>query len=281
MKKLSVLMLTLVFVLAASTALAAQQSEYTKEQVYESLFGHIKVINDDDDYSYGLKVYVNAMTIAVYQSNKGPISASDPEMAKFDVGMAQIEAKLWQRYEALAKAGKRPEELVTIYRPHSSNLSANQAKEIAQAKAITERIWAETKAAINTTQQQAPPKEQAPAKPAPAKVERVEANGTIRGANNRTLGRIEPRGTQQVVRVSGREIGTIEPRGSQHVVRASGREIGTIEPRGSQQVVRASGREIGTIEGNGTVKNTRNQTIGTVPGMKKEWAAVFFFFTFE
>lgn len=46
----------------------------------------------------------------------------------------------------------------------------------------------------------------------------------------------------------------------------------------AQTVRNASNATIGKIESNGTVRNSSNATIGYARGIKKEWAAVFFFF---
>ena len=49
----------------------------------------------------------------------------------------------------------------------------------------------------------------------------------------------------------------------------------------AQKVYNANGSNCGKIESNGTVRNERNQQIGRVSGIPKEWAAAFFFFFFN
>ena len=48
----------------------------------------------------------------------------------------------------------------------------------------------------------------------------------------------------------------------------------------AQTIRNASNAQAGTIESNGTVRDRSNSTMGSASGVKKEWAAVFFFFDF-
>ena len=78
---------------------------------------------------------------------------------------------------------------------------------------------------------------------------------TVRNASNATIGKIESNGT---------------------VRNSSNAMIGRIESNGT--VRNSSNAMIGRIESDGTVRNSSNATIGYARGIKKEWAAVFFFF---
>ena len=78
---------------------------------------------------------------------------------------------------------------------------------------------------------------------------------TVRNASNATIGKIESNGT---------------------VHNSSNAMIGRIESDGT--VRNASNAMIGRVESDGTVRNSSNATIGYARGIKKEWAAVFFFF---
>lgn len=63
---------------------------------------------------------------------------------------------------------------------------------------------------------------------------------------------------------------------AQTVRNASNATIGKIESNGT--VRNGSNAMIGRVESDGTVRNSSNATIGYARGIKKEWAAVFFFF---
>lgn len=78
---------------------------------------------------------------------------------------------------------------------------------------------------------------------------------TVRNASNATIGKIESNGT---------------------VRNSSNAMIGRIESNGT--VRNASNATIGRVDSDGTVRNSSNATIGYARGIKKEWAAVFFFF---
>ena len=45
----------------------------------------------------------------------------------------------------------------------------------------------------------------------------------------------------------------------------------------AQTLRNGSNTKIGTIESNGTVRNGSNTKIGTAQGVKRQWAAAFFF----
>ena len=50
-------------------------------------------------------------------------------------------------------------------------------------------------------------------------------------------------------------------------------------PVAAQTVYDGSNRSIGKVESNGTVRDGSNRQIGQAKGVKREWAAVFFFFS--
>ncbi len=59
---------------------------------------------------------------------------------------------------------------------------------------------------------------------------------------------------------------------------ASNSYIGKVESDGT--VRNASNSYIGKVENDGTVRNSSNSCIGYAKGVKKEWAAIYFFFNF-
>lgn len=65
---------------------------------------------------------------------------------------------------------------------------------------------------------------------------------------------------------------------AQDLRNGSNQKVGSIESNGT--VRNASSQKVGTIESNGTIRNASNQTIGNASGVKKEWAAAFYFFDF-
>ena len=80
----------------------------------------------------------------------------------------------------------------------------------------------------------------------------------IRGANNAVIGKIDADGT---------------------VRNASNATIGKIASDGT--VRNASNATIGKVDSDGTVRNASNATIGTAKGVKRSWAAAYFFFFFR
>ena len=97
---------------------------------------------------------------------------------------------------------------------------------------------------------------------------------TLRNGSNAKVGTIESNGT--VRNASNAKIGTIESNGT--VRNASNAKVGTIESNGT--VRNGSNAKIGTVESDGTVRNGSNTKIGTAQGVKRQWAAAFFFFDF-
>lgn len=78
---------------------------------------------------------------------------------------------------------------------------------------------------------------------------------TLRGNSNQQIGSISSDGV--IRNKSNSQVGKIESNG-------------TIRDRNNAQ--------IGKIESDGTVRNKNNSSIGRASGVKKEWAAVAFFF---
>jgi len=86
----------------------------------------------------------------------------------------------------------------------------------------------------------------------------MQSDGTIRDRSNAQVGKIESDGT--IRDRSNAQVGKIE-------------SDGTIRDRSNAQ--------IGKVESDGTVRDRSNAQIGSARGVKKEWAAVaFFFFNF-
>ena len=75
---------------------------------------------------------------------------------------------------------------------------------------------------------------------------------------------------------SGNAIGKIESDGT--VRDKSGNRVGQITSSG--EIRSSSGNTIGKIDNDGTVRNGSNSCIGYAKGVKKEYAAVYFFFNF-
>ena len=71
-------------------------------------------------------------------------------------------------------------------------------------------------------------------------------------------------------------VGKIESNGT--VRNSSGNSIGKVESDGT--VRNGSGSSVGKVESDGTVRNSSGNQIGSASGVKKEWAAAFFFFNF-
>ena len=66
------------------------------------------------------------------------------------------------------------------------------------------------------------------------------------------------------------------PMEAQTVRNSSNMKVGSIESNGT--IRNSSNMYIGKIESDGTVRNGSNMTIGSARGVKREHAAVFFFF---
>ena len=104
---------------------------------------------------------------------------------------------------------------------------------------------------------------------------KIESGGVVRDKANRQVGRIDFDGA--IRNSSNAQIGKLESDG---VVRdKSNAPVGKVESDG---VVRdKSNAQIGKIQSDGTVLGRNNARIGTATGVKKEWAAVAFFFFFD
>ena len=63
---------------------------------------------------------------------------------------------------------------------------------------------------------------------------------------------------------------------AQDLRNSSGSQTGKIESDGT--VRNSSGSRIGKVESDGTLRNASGSRIGSAKGVKKEWAAVTFFF---
>ncbi len=81
---------------------------------------------------------------------------------------------------------------------------------------------------------------------------------------------------QDLRNASSQKVGSIESNGT--IRNASSQKVGSIESDGT--VRNASSQKIGSVESNGTVRNASSQKIGSASGVKKEWAAAFYFFDF-
>ena len=79
---------------------------------------------------------------------------------------------------------------------------------------------------------------------------------------------------QDLRNASGSRTGKIESDGT--VRNDSGTKIGKIESDGT--IRNSSGTKIGKIESDGTIRNASGTKIGSASGVRKEWAAVTFFF---
>ena len=98
---------------------------------------------------------------------------------------------------------------------------------------------------------------------------------TLRGSTNNYIGSID---TDGVIRnKNNSQVGRICSDG---VIRNSNNsQIGKIESDG---VVRNSNNsQIGKVESDGTVRDRNNAQIGSAKGIRREWAAVAFFFFFD
>ncbi len=98
---------------------------------------------------------------------------------------------------------------------------------------------------------------------------KIESDGTVRLGGS-SKGKIERDGT---IRVGGSSVGKIEHDGT---IRKGGSSVGKVERDGT---VRIGGSSVGKIEDDGTVRKG-GSSIGSAKGVRKEYAAVLFFFEF-
>ena len=98
---------------------------------------------------------------------------------------------------------------------------------------------------------------------------KIESDGTVR-INGSSVGRFESDGT---IRVNGSSKGNIESDGT---IRKDGSSVGKVESDGT---VRLNGSSVGKIESDGTVRKN-GSSVGSSAGVRKEYAAVLFFFDF-
>ena len=81
--------------------------------------------------------------------------------------------------------------------------------------------------------------------------------------------------TAQTIRnSSGSSCGQIESNGT--IRNSSGSSIGKVESDGT--VRNGSGSSIGKVESDGTVRNSSGSSIGKAEGVRRDWAAAYFFF---
>ena len=102
----------------------------------------------------------------------------------------------------------------------------------------------------------------------------IDNDGTVRNSSYSTIGHIDSDGT--VRNSSYSTIGHIDSDGT--IRNSSYSTIGHIDKDGT--VRNSSYSTIGHIDSDGTVRNSSYSTIGHAKGIKREWAAVFFFFNF-
>ena len=100
----------------------------------------------------------------------------------------------------------------------------------------------------------------------------VKANGTIQNSSYATVGYIKSNGTIQDKSYA--TIGYIKNNGT--IQEKSYRTVGYVKKNGTVQSSNYS--TLGYIKDDGTVQNSSYTTIGYARGVKKEWAAVVFFF---
>jgi hypothetical protein len=104
----------------------------------------------------------------------------------------------------------------------------------------------------------------------------IKSDGTIQNSSYSTKGHIKSDGTIQNASYS--TIGHIKSDGT--IQDGSYRTVGYVKKDGTVQ--NSSYSTIGHIKDDGTVQNSSYSTIGHAKGVKKEWAAVvFFFFKFD
>ena len=101
MKKLSVCMLMLVFVLTASTALAAQLP--TKEEAHARIAQAIEKAKKETEFEKIQEPYSSALNGVDYYISRKVISCEDPQMPGVDEEMLAFEAKLLKMYDELER----------------------------------------------------------------------------------------------------------------------------------------------------------------------------------
>ena len=107
-----------------------------------------------------------------------------------------------------------------------------------------------------------------------SRIGQIDSDGTVRNASYTRIGQIDNDGT--VRNASYTRIGQIDNDGT--VRNASYTRIGQVDNDGT--VRNASYTRIGQIDNDGTVRNASYTKIGTAKGVRKRWAAAFFFFNF-
>jgi len=104
----------------------------------------------------------------------------------------------------------------------------------------------------------------------------IKADGTIENSSRSTVGYIKSDGT--IENRSRSTIGYIKSDGT--IENSSRSTVGYVKKDGT--VENSSRSTIGYIKDDGTVENSSRSTIGYAKGIKKEWAAVtYFFFKFD
>jgi hypothetical protein len=107
-----------------------------------------------------------------------------------------------------------------------------------------------------------------------ALIGRIQSDGVVRNSSNAQIGKIDANGAIRDRRNA--QIGKIDSDG---IIRdRSNAQIGKVDSNG---VVRdRSNAQIGKIDADGVVRDRSNAQIGSAKGIKREWAAVVFFFDF-
>jgi hypothetical protein len=105
-------------------------------------------------------------------------------------------------------------------------------------------------------------------------VGQITPTGEVRNERNQKIGQINSDG--EIRNDRNQNIGKIMPDGE--VRNDRNQKIGSVSSDG--EVRNDRNQNIGKIMPDGEVRNDRNQRIGRAQGIKKEWAAVFFFFSF-
>ena len=105
-------------------------------------------------------------------------------------------------------------------------------------------------------------------------VGQIRSDGSVYNSYSSRVGQIRSDGS--LYNSYSQRVGKIESNGT--VRNSYGSNIGRVESDGS--VRNGYGQNIGKIYDDGTVRNGYGQNIGRARGVKKEWAAAFFFFNF-
>ena len=100
----------------------------------------------------------------------------------------------------------------------------------------------------------------------------IDSDGTVRNSSYSTIGHIDSDGT--IRNSSYSAIGHIDNDGT--IRNSSYSAIGHVDKDGT--VRNSSYSAIGHIDSDGTIRNSSYSTIGHAKGIKREWAAVWFFF---